>query len=75
MHPRIICELRDLAEITNNSDHIEEFFQSMKEIYDSVKQTLIDNINKIKKGVNERKKYLQFHARGPFMVHLKKDRL
>ena len=48
MHPRGICELRELGMLTNKSGYAKDISLSMKEIHDFVKKNLIQNTNKIK---------------------------
>lgn len=75
LHPRGILELRDIGNAPTRSGYDEDFAQSMKEIHESVKQTLKDNTTKIKQKVDERRKNLQFQVGDIFMVHLNKARL
>ena len=40
MHPRGVCELRDLGDMEHRSGHAEDFSQTMKEIQEQVKKTI-----------------------------------
>ena len=56
MHPRGVCELRDLGGMKYRSGHAKDFSQTMKEIQEQVKQTIQDNTQKLIAKVDERRK-------------------
>lgn len=45
MHPRGICELRDLGKLKHRSVDREDYTTTMGELYDQVKQRLQDRRN------------------------------
>ena len=53
MHPRGVYELRKIREQGVLSGHAEDFAQSMKEVHDQVKRTLIEANQKLKEKVYE----------------------
>lgn len=56
MHPRGVCELRNLGGMEHRSGHAENFSQTMKEIQEQVKKTIQENTHKLKAKVDERRK-------------------
>lgn len=75
MHPRGVCELRDLGGMKYKSGNAKYFSQTMKEIQEQVKKNIQDNTQKLKAKVDERRKDIQFSIRDYFMTHSKKSRL
>lgn len=68
-------ELRDLNSHDNISGHADDFVQSMKEVHDQVKQTLMEANMKLKEKKDEGKRELQFQVGDLVMVYLNKARL
>ena len=56
IHPRGLRELRNLDGQVPNSSYAKYFSQSMKEVHEQVKQSLIDNTKKIKYKANFKKR-------------------
>lgn len=75
LHPRGICELRELKNGTQGSGYAEDFAQSMKEVHETVRKTLLDNTEKLKQKLDASKREVQFQAGDLVMVHLNKQRL
>ena len=75
MHPRGVCELRELKEQGAISGHADDFAQSMKEVHDQVKRTLVEANQKLKEKVDEGRREVQFQVGDLVMVHLNKARL
>ena len=75
MHPRGICELRDLGSMENRSGHAEDFTQTMKEIHEQVKKIVTTATQKLKENVDLSRKDVQFAVGDYVMVHLNKSRL
>ena len=75
MHPRGVCELRDLGAMEHRSGHAEDFSQTMKEIQEKVKKTITEATHKLKAKVDMSRKDLQFAVSDYVMVHLNKSRL
>ena len=69
MHPRVVCELRDLGGMEHRSEHVEYFSQTMKEIQEQVKKTIQDNTQKLKAKVDEGRKDIQFPIGDYVIVH------
>ena len=71
-HPRGIFELRGLKYGTQGSGYVEDFSQSMREVHESVNETLTENANKLKKKVDASKREVWFQIGDLVMVHLNK---
>ena len=52
MHPREVCEIRDLGVMEYRSGHAKDFSQTMKEIQEQVKKTITEATHKLKTKVN-----------------------
>ena len=74
-HPRDIIELRDLPSHEKINGKFDDFFQSMKEVYDQVKQTLMEANQKIKEKKDEGRREFQFQVGDLVMVYLNKAKL
>lgn len=74
MHPRGICELKDLGAMEFRSGHAEDFTQTMKELQEQVKRTIQETTQKLKTKMGE-KRDVQFAVGDYVMVHLNKSRL
>ena len=75
MHPRGVCDLRTLGDLDQRSGQAKDFFQTMKEIQDQVRQTIQENTQKLKATVDEKRRNIQFFVGDFVMVHLNKARL
>lgn len=74
-HPRGVCELRELKNQEEISGHADDFAQSMREVHEQVKKSLIEATQRLKTKVDERRRDLQFEVGDLVMVHLNKARL
>ena len=70
MHPRGVCELRTLGDLDQRSGQAKDFFQTMKEIQDQVRQTIQENTQKLKATMDEKRRNVQFSIGEFVMVHL-----
>ena len=75
VHPRGVCELREIKEHGGINGHAEDFAQSMKEVHDQVKRTLIEANQKLKEKVDEGRREVQFQIEDLVMLHLNKAKL
>ena len=56
MHPRGICEIRDLGTMESRSGDSKDFTQTMKEIQEQLNKTIQENTQKLKAEVDEKKR-------------------
>ena len=68
-------ELRELLGHDTISGHVDDFFQSMKEVHDWVKQTLIEANKKLKEKKDEGRREVHFQVGNLVMVFLNKAKL
>lgn len=52
MHPRGVCEIRDLGAMEYRIGHAEDFSQNMKEIQEQLKKTITKANHKLKAKVD-----------------------
>ena len=60
LHPRGICELRELESRSQGNGYAKDFSHSMKEVHEIVRKTQLDNTAKLKKKVNAPNREFQF---------------
>ena len=70
-----ICELMNLGDMDHRCGQAEDFFQTMKEIQEQVKDTIQSNSQKLKAKVDEKRKDVHFSIGDYVKVHLKQARL
>lgn len=68
-------ELRDLPSHDKISGTTKDFLQSMDEVHDQVKQTLMEENKKLKEKKDEGRRELQFQVGDLVMVYLNNSRL
>ena len=54
IHPRSMCELREIGRMEGRSVHAKEFAKSMKEVHDQVKKSQMKANQKLKSKVVEK---------------------
>lgn len=74
-HPRGIFELRELKEGMHGSGYADDFAHSMREVHESVRKNVIENVEKVKQKVDATKRDVQFQIGDFVMVHLNKHRM
>ena len=75
LHPREFFELRTMKHGSPSSSYAEDFSHSMREVHENVRNTLTENVDRVKQKVDASKRDLQFQTRDLVMVHLNKQRL
>ena len=70
MHPRGICELRDLGNLESRSADGEDFATSMSELHEQVKKRLEDTSYKYKQWGYLHKKEVKFQVGDMVLSHL-----
>lgn len=73
--PRGVLELIDLKGYEGIIGHADDFSQSMREVHEQVKKTLIEANQKLKAKRDEGRRELQFEIGDLVMVYLNKARL
>jgi len=73
MHPRGVCELRDLGKLEHRSVDGEDFSTAMRELYKQVKQRLQDTSNNYKQRENVHTKEVNFEVGDVVLTHLRKE--
>ncbi|GLJ18319.1 hypothetical protein SUGI_0324190 [Cryptomeria japonica] len=73
LYPRGVLELTVIGSMEQRSGHVVDMAQSMKEIHEQVRKSLLDNSQRIKEKVDEKRRGVQFVVGDLVMVHLNKE--